>query len=129
MRTRILEGNKGFRILMSASRIVVPAMVAVALIAACATTPKQAAVPGKKMEVDVAMAKDIVKYQTISNPKDETTVFNTDDQQVVTWVKLENIQGKHKMKWEWYDPKGKLYLTTDEYVINKNGDYHDAITA
>lgn len=39
------------------------------------------------------------------------------------WVKLDDVAGRHTLRWEWYDPHGKLYLATEDYKVNTDGKY------
>lgn len=77
-----------------------------------------------RVEFDRAvMAKDVdVKREgKTSRPVDTTDTFTTEDATAVMWVKLRDIEGPHTLRWEWYDPQGRLYYTTDDYRINRDG--------
>ncbi|MBI4689521.1 MAG: caspase family protein [Nitrospirae bacterium] len=44
------------------------------------------------------------------------------------WVKAENVEGRHTLRWEWITPDGQLYLKTEDYDISKEGERHDRVT-
>src|SRR3989338_11639490 len=71
--------------------------------------------------VNISLSKDIQKMQGSSIPADETETFSSEDEHAVIWLKLQDVFDKHTLRWEWYDPKGNLYDTTDEYPINEDG--------
>lgn len=54
-------------------------------------------------------------------PAEETSAFSQKDQQAVMWVELKELEGRHALRWDWYDPAGTLYLTTGSYSINTDG--------
>ncbi len=56
-----------------------------------------------------AGAKDI-----ILNPTD---TFSSIDPAVIAHVSFANLSGKHKVKWKWYSPDGKLYYATKNFQL------------
>lgn len=46
------------------------------------------------------------------NPGQETNEFYASDHAAYTWFKLNNVADPLDVKFEWYDPDGKLYSTT-----------------
>lgn len=70
---------------------------------------------------DATMARDVAKGKTTADPRETTEIFNTDDQQAVLWVKLGDLAGEHNLRWEWYDPRGKLYVNSGDYDLNTDG--------
>jgi hypothetical protein len=46
-------------------------------------------------------------------PVNETTVFNTNDEIVWVWSHFGEAAGKHRVKWDFYQPNGSLYLSDD----------------
>lgn len=70
-----------------------------------------------------SLARDVANRQTDSIPIDEASIFSPEDPQALMWVKLDDMAGKHNLRWEWYDPYGKLYLTTGDYKVNTDGKY------
>src|SRR4030067_3857063 len=70
-----------------------------------------------------SLAKDVTNRQTDSIPAEETSVFSPEDPQALMWVKLDDVAGRHTLRWEWYGPDGKLYLATGDYKVNTDGKY------
>ena len=57
-------------------------------------------------------------------PATVTTRFSTKDEGVYAHLKLENLSGSHKLRWEWYGPDGKLYYATDNTPVKvSRGNY------
>lgn len=87
----------------------------------CASTPPEPSAQEPKMEViATSIAMDVIKKQDFSVPVFETNSFSPEDSQAVMWVKLKDISGIHTLKWEWYDPKGNLYSSSGDYLINRD---------
>ena len=78
---------------------------------------------------DATLAKDITKMNSTADPKDATDLFMSDDKQALLWVKLGDLAGEHLMRWEWYDPKGALYVSSGDYTVNKDGKQRPYSTA
>lgn len=47
---------------------------------------------------------------------DASTIYSTADKEVIALLELENLSGKHDVRWEWYSPGGKLYYSTGNTV-------------
>lgn len=107
---------------MGAKNLLWPALLCVSfLTVGCATS-------SAKLD-GFALARDIEKAQGTVSPKGETSSFTSHDRQAVMWVKLGELSGSQTLRWEWYDPEGNLYLASDDFEINKSGDYrHYAIS-
>lgn len=106
---------------LSVSAILVSCLSAIA-IAGCAGAPEIK--DTREISLNKALlAKDVTNRQTDSIPEEETTVFSPEDPQALMWLKLDEVAGRHTLRWEWYDPYGKLYLTTGDYKVNTDGKY------
>jgi hypothetical protein len=78
----------------------------------------------------MVLAKGIDESGLIGVPKEQTVEFNTEDEQVVALVSFENMSGTHKLRWEWVDPAGKVYLSTKNHPLKVNrGKYLPKVTA
>jgi hypothetical protein len=76
------------------------------------------------------LAKAVDESGSIGVPREQTSKFNTEDEQVVALVTLENMSGTHKLRWEWVDPAGKVYLSTKNYPLEVDkGKYLPKVTA
>ena len=49
-------------------------------------------------------------------PSQATNQFSVMGKAVYTHLKLENVTGSHKVRWEWYDPSGKIILCHRQYT-------------
>ncbi|MBI4690499.1 MAG: caspase family protein [Nitrospirae bacterium] len=65
-------------------------------------------------EKKITLSKNIEK-STIGIPVEPTATFSAEDKEVIAYIKCSNLSGDHKLRWEWYDPNGKLYLSTGNY--------------
>jgi hypothetical protein len=78
----------------------------------------------------MVLAKAVDESGTIGVPQDQTSEFNTEDEHAIALVTLENMSGTHKLRWEWVDPKGKVYLSTKNYPLKVNkGKFLPKVTA
>ncbi|MBI4746296.1 MAG: caspase family protein [Deltaproteobacteria bacterium] len=96
-------------------------LIMILLSGGCATAPEV-----KKRETrlaDAMLAKDVIKGVTGAVPVEMTGTFTTEDPQVVTWIRLEEVVGIHTIRWDWYNPDGRLYSTTGNYQVNRDGKY------
>jgi hypothetical protein len=76
------------------------------------------------------LARDIDDSGTIGVLREPTSEFNTEDDQVVSFLTFENVSGRHKLRWEWIAPTGKTYLSTQKHpLIVDNGKYLPKVTA
>ena len=53
---------------------------------------------------------------------DTTQVFTTEDKEAIAYLKIDNLYGRHTVKWEWYSPDNKLYYSTGNYQIGASTD-------
>lgn len=96
----------------------------------CAGTQEMSSAARPEIRLETAtLAKGITKGLEGSNPSEGTELFTSDDPQAVMWVRLGELYGEHKLKWEWYDPNGNLYLATGNYKINSDGRYRKSNTS
>ena len=62
-------------------------------------------------------------------PLNPTLTFSTEDREVIASVKLTNLTGRHLLRWDWIDPEGKLYYSTDDYPLNTpEGKYKEEVS-
>ena len=84
------------------------------------STPTKSEQPLPMPKFKVAEAKTAKGIESIGDktvPLNPTESFTIMDNTVVSYIKLENLSGKHRVKWKWYDPAGSLYLATQNYTI------------
>ena len=99
------------------------------LVFACGSTKTTIKQPQFKI-VKATLAKGIYDRGTHAIPRNPTTQFSTDDTQVISHIKLENLSGRHHIRWDWYKPDGNLYSSTGNYPIGtKKGKYRKESSA
>ena len=105
-------------------------MVTIFFIAVSCSSNKQV-LKGPPPEMKgVVLSRGIDRSGTLGQPTGQTTEFYSDDDQVIAMLTLENISGSHKLKWEWVDPNGAVYLAAEDYSLSVDkGKYLPAVTA
>lgn len=70
-------------------------------------------------EGKVILAKGVQRdpIKNIGTPVETTNTFSTEDNEVAAYLECKNLSGEHKLKWEWYDSNGNLYLSTGDYLL------------
>lgn len=75
---------------------------------------------------NVILSKGIAK-DTAVNP---ATTFLTEDEGVIARLRCRNLSGEHRIRWEWYDPNGRLYHNTGDHLFySSQGRYKEEATA
>ena len=78
----------------------------------------------------ITLTKRVDIKGAIAIPLEPTTTFNTQDSEVIAHLKFENLSGKHRLKWDWYDPSGNLYYSTGNFSFKtSSGKYVREVTA
>jgi len=98
---------------MSAGLLV---LFCLSLFAACSSTPKKDGVPEFRY-VKTTLTDKMKSERSSRLPGKGKHTFNTEDNYVVAHVELENISGKHRIEWQWYDPYNRLYLESAPYIM------------
>ncbi|MEW6378497.1 MAG: caspase family protein [bacterium] len=52
-----------------------------------------------------------------STPVEPSSTFSAEDAQVIAHLKIENLTGKHQLRWEWYNPDGSLYCASRNFPV------------
>ena len=98
-------------------------------IIACSSTKQVQKKPPSKF-AGVTLSKGLDDKGTIGIPIEPTTTFNTQDSEAIAHLKFENLAGKHKLRWDWYDPNGDLYYSTGNFSLKTSrGNYLKEATA
>lgn len=99
------------------------------LLLSCASQKAVENRPPSKFQ-GMVLAKAVDASDAIGVPQEQTSEFNTEDEQVVAFVTLANMSGTHQLRWEWVDPAGKVYLSTKNHPLKVNkGKYLPKVTA
>jgi hypothetical protein len=86
--------------------------------AACGASKKTIKPPSPVFEfVEATLSRDIEKKGKDSVPIGRSTVYYTNDTEVISRIKMANISGKHKIRWDWHKPDGSLYYSTGNLAI------------
>ncbi len=67
--------------------------------------------------VDLTLAKGVNDQAVPAAPINSSTTFSPKDEGVIAFLKLQNLSGKHTLKWDWYSPDSTLYYSTGNYSI------------
>jgi hypothetical protein len=96
---------------------------------ACSSTKEIKKLPQFIFE-DPILSKDMEYKGNKGIPINPTTTFSAEDPKVIASLNLENLSGKHTIRWDWYDPNGNLYHSTGNYPIQSSkGKYIKDATA
>ena len=100
------------------------------LLFACATTKKDiATLPSFKL-AESTLTKRLYVKDTTAVPIEPTLTFTTEDSEAISYVKLKNLTGEHKLRWDWIGPKGEIYSTSGDYVLKASkGRYREEVVA
>ena len=75
-------------------------------------------------------SKEIDSSSNLGVPSGVTDQFSTKDKEIYAHLRMENLTGSHKVRWEWYDPSGNLYYATDNTPVRtSSGNYLKKCTA
>jgi hypothetical protein len=99
------------------------------LLIACSSTKTVQKTPPFRF-TGTTTAKGVDDSGDLGVPLEVTQRFSTADKEVYAHLAFENLFGDHKVRWEWYDPKGSLYYATDNTPLNvSSGNYLKKCTA
>src|SRR4030067_1857137 len=97
---------------------------------ACASTMKDmATVPSIKF-AEATLTKRLYVKETTAVPIEPTLIFTTEDSEAISYVKLKNLTGEHKLRWDWIGPKGEIYSSSGDYALKTSkGRYREEVVA
>jgi hypothetical protein len=99
------------------------------IVVACASTKEIRKPPAFSLEQPM-LSKAIEYKDGKGTPLAPTTTFSTQDPEVIASLRLRNLSGRHTLRWDWYEPSGKLYSSTGNYPIEASeGKYLREATA
>jgi hypothetical protein len=100
-------------------------IIAMSLIVGCSSTRIVKVAPPFKV-VESSLSRDIDDKGVESVPLGRSSSFSPDDTEIVSCIKMANFSGKHKVRWDWYRPDGKLYISSDNQTLEiESGKYHE----
>ena len=96
------------------------------LLCGCSSTSKE-----RIFKLDKSLlVKDVYNYSGKMTAGIPMAKFSAKDSDVISYIKLKDVTGSHNLRWEWYDPYGKLYETSDDYPVSiSEGNYVEDLSA
>lgn len=101
---------KGMQLLLT-----VMILIYLSIAVSCTQTKEIRKQPDIKF-VRLTLSKKIDDTGVTAKSIDASTIYSTADKEVIALLQLENLSGKHDVRWEWYSPDGKLYYSTGNAV-------------
>jgi hypothetical protein len=109
-------------------KIIVPFILLVLILPLCACSLT------KKVEKKVTpefigpiLSKDIIKKEKTAEPSGISNTFSTDELYIIASIKIKEISGDHKLRWEWIKPDGNLYYPEDYTIYTLPQKYHEEL--
>lgn len=97
---------------------------------ACASTKKDITTAPSFKFAESTLTKRLYVKDTTAVPIEPTLTFSTEDIEAISYVKLKNLTGKHKLRWDWIGPKGDIYSSSGDYVMSASkGRYREEVVA
>lgn len=102
---------------------------AIIFITGCSSTHiVKVAPPFKFIESSFSLDVDINDTEVV--PIGKSSSFSPGNTQIVSLIKIINVSGKHKIRWDWYRPDGKLYISSKNQTLKVgSGKYHEKMNA
>src|SRR3972149_3806057 len=101
-----------------------------AMFCACATAKKDTATLPPVKFAEATLTKRLYIKDTTAVPIEPTLTFTTEDSEAISYVKLKNLAGEHKLRWDWIGPKGEIYSSSGDYILSASkGRYREEVVA
>src|SRR3989337_3657766 len=101
-----------------------------AMFCACATAKKDTATLPPVKFAEATLTKRLYVKADTAVPIEPTLTFTTDDNEAISYVKLKNLAGEHKLRWDWIGPKGEVYSSSGNYALKTSkGRYREEVVA
>lgn len=111
------------------NRLRLALLILLLFIFACSST-KEAIKPLQLAYEEPILSKEIDDRGTEGIPVNPTTTFSTEDPKVIASLKLKNLSDRHTLRYDWHDPDGNLYSTTDNQPLKvSKGKYLREVTS
>ena len=66
--------------------------------------------------VSLTLSRKIDDSGVIAKSIDTTSIYSSEDKEVIALIQLENLSGTHNIRWDWHSPDGELYYSTGNAV-------------
>ncbi|MCC7201694.1 MAG: hypothetical protein IT393_03375 [Nitrospirae bacterium] len=100
------------------------------LLFACAIPKKEVLnIPDFRL-AETSLTKQIYVKDTTAVPIEPTLVYTTEDREVISYIKLKNLSGEHRLRWDWIGPDGGIYSSSGDYLLKASkGRYREETVA
>lgn len=100
------------------------------MLLSCATTNTDIASRPSLKFAEATLTKRLYVKDTTAVPIEPTLIFTTDDNEAISYVKLTNLEGEHRLRWDWINPKGEIYSSSGDYILSASkGMYQEEVVA
>src|SRR3989338_7466616 len=82
----------------------------------CSSTNEIRRPPSLKI-AELTLSKGIDKG-AIAHPINPTSAFITQDTEAIASLNIENMNGRHTIRWDWHGTDGKINYTSGDYQVN-----------
>lgn len=97
---------------------------------ACASTKKDITTAPTFKFAEASLTKRLYVKETTAVPIEPTLTFTTEDSEAISYVKLKNLAGEHKLRWDWIGPMGEIYSSSGDYIMSASkGRYREEVVA
>jgi hypothetical protein len=106
-----------------------PLIIILSLFLFSCSSTKEIRKPPELKVTELTISKGIDRG-LIANPINPTTAFITQDTETIAHLKIENMHGRHTIRWDWYGTDGKVQYTSGDYQVNiSKNKFHKQFTA
>lgn len=63
------------------------------------------------------LCESVDQFDNIGRPLNPREAFNSENSQIVAYVRFDNLSGEHNLSWDWYTPHGKLYRSSKNVPV------------
>lgn len=97
---------------------------------ACAAPKKDIALLPSFKLVESTLTKRLFVKSTTAVPIEPALSFSVNDMEAISYVKLKDLTGEHRLRWDWIEPKGDIYQTSGDYAVSASkGKYREEVVA
>lgn len=121
-----LSETKGDILMKPVLKII--ALAAIFIMSSCAS-PQVKNTPIYSKIGEIVLSKGIDRTEIAAVPVDITTKFSSNDINIFALVAFDSLTGSHEFKFDWYDPKGELFTSSDLTPLHtKEGKMRKSVT-